>query len=179
MNRLLALSRFIDDINRHISKIACWLVLISCLVSAGNALVRYGINQSSNAWLEIQWYMFAAMFMLGAAYTLAKNEHVRVDIFYARLSTRGQIWVDLIGGLLFLLPAAAILTWLSWPVFYKVWVSGEMSSSAGGLIRWPVKIFLPLGFGLLVLQGVSEVIKRAAMLTGHLEANLHYERPLQ
>ncbi len=179
MKPLLAISRLIDEMNRHISKIACWLVLISCLVSAGNALVRYGINQSSNAWLEIQWYMFAAMFMLGAAYTLAKNEHVRVDIFYARLSTRGQIWVDLLGGLLFLLPAAAILTWLSWPVFYSVWVSNEISSSAGGLVRWPVKIFLPLGFGLLVLQGISEVIKRVAMLTGHLEANLHYERPLQ
>ena len=179
MQALLALSRLIDNINRHISKIACWLVLISCLVSAGNALVRYGINQSSNAWLEIQWYMFAAMFMLGAAYTLAKNEHVRVDIIYSHLSTRGQIWVDLMGGILFLLPAVVILTWLSWPVFYKVWVSGEMSSSAGGLIRWPVKLFLPLGFGLLVLQGVSEVIKRVAMLTGHLEADTHYERPLQ
>ena len=123
--------------------------------------------------------MFAAMFMLGASYTLAKNEHVRVDIFYARLSTRGQIWVDLLGGLLFLLPAAVILTWLSWPVFYNVWVSGEMSSSAGGLIRWPVKIFLPLGFGLLMLQGISEVIKRVAMLTGHMPVNLHYERPMQ
>lgn len=179
MKLLLTLSRLIDEANRRISRIACWLVLISCLVSAGNALVRYGINHSSNAWLEIQWYMFAAMFMLGASYTLAKNEHVRVDIFYARLSTRGQIWVDLLGGLLFLLPAAGILTWLSWPVFYNVWVSGEMSSSAGGLIRWPVKIFLPLGFGLLMLQGISEVIKRVAMLTGHMPVNLHYERPMQ
>lgn len=179
MKLLLTLSRLIDEANRRISQIACWLVLISCLVSAGNALVRYGINYSSNAWLEIQWYMFAAMFMLGASYTLAKNEHVRVDIFYARLSTRGQIWVDLLGGLLFLLPAAGILTWLSWPVFYNVWVSGEMSSSAGGLIRWPVKIFLPLGFGLLMLQGISEVIKRVAMLTGHMPVNLHYERPMQ
>jgi TRAP-type mannitol/chloroaromatic compound transport system permease small subunit len=104
---------------------------------------------------------------------------VRVDVIYAHLSTRAQIWIDLIGGILFLLPAAGILTWLSWPVFYQVWVSGEMSSSAGGLIRWPVKLFLPLGFGLLLLQGLSEVIKRAAMLTGHMEANLHYERPLQ
>lgn len=179
MKLLLTLSRLIDEANRRISQIACWLVLISCLVSAGNALVRYGINYSSNAWLEIQWYMFAAMFMLGASYTLAKNEHVRVDIFYARLSTRGQIWVDLLGGLLFLLPAAGILTLLSWPVFYNVWVSGEMSSSAGGLIRWPVKIFLPLGFGLLMLQGISEVIKRVAMLTGHMPVNLHYERPMQ
>ena len=179
MKPLLSLSRLIDEINRRISKIACWLVLLSCLVSGGNALTRYGLNMSSNAWLEIQWYMFAAMFMLGASYTLYKNEHVRVDILYARLSTRAQIWVDLLGGILFLLPAAGILTWLSWPVFYQVWVSGEMSSSAGGLIRWPVKLFLPLGFGLLVLQGVSEVIKRIAMLTGHMQAQLHYERSMQ
>ena len=166
MKLLLTLSRLIDEANRRISRIACWLVLISCLVSAGNALVRYGINHSSNAWLEIQWYMFAAMFMLGASYTLAKNEHVRGDIFYARLSTRGQIWVDLLGGLLFLLPAAVILTWLSWPVFYNVWVSGEMSSSAGGLIRWPVMMLIPLGFGLLLLQAFSELTKRFAYLKG-------------
>ena len=179
MKQLLALAHFVDTANRYISRIASALVLLACLVSAGNALSRYGLNLSSNAWLEIQWYMFAAMFMLGAAYTLCKNEHVRVDVIYARLSTRKQIWIDLLGGILFLLPAAGILTWLSWPTFYNVWVSGEMSSSAGGLIRWPVKIFLPLGFGLLVLQGISEIIKRIAMLTGHMPANLHYERPLQ
>lgn len=179
MQPLLLLARLIDEMNRRISRIACWLVLLACLVSAGNALTRYGLNLSSNAWLEIQWYMFAAMFMLGTSYTLCKNEHVRVDVVYAHLPTRAQIWIDLIGGILFLLPAAAILTWLSWPVFYQVWVSGEMSSSAGGLVRWPVKLFLPLGFGLLLLQGVSEIIKRIAMLTGHMEANLHYERPLQ
>lgn len=179
MKTLLVLSRWIDEANRHIGKIAIWMVLVSCVVSAGNALSRYGLNMSSNAWLEIQWPMFAAMFMLGASYTLAKNEHVRVDIFYAHVSTRTQIWIDLIGGLLFLLPAAVILAWLSWPVFYKVWVSNEMSGNAGGLVLWPVKIFLPLGFGLLVLQGLSEIIKRIAMLTGDMEANLHYERPLQ
>ena len=179
MKQLLALAHFVDTANRHISRIASALVLLACLVSAGNALSRYGLNLSSNAWLEIQWYMFAAMFMLGASYTLCKNEHVRVDVIYARLSTRKQIWIDLLGGILFLLPAVGILTWLSWPVFYGVWTSGEMSSSAGGLIRWPVKIFLPLGFGLLVLQGISEIIKRIAMLTGHMPANLHYERPLQ
>ena len=179
MKQLLALAHFVDTANRHISRIASALVLLACLVSAGNALSRYGLNLSSNAWLEIQWYMFAAMFMLGAAYTLCKNEHVRVDVIYARLSTRKQIWIDLLGGILFLLPAAGILTWLSWPVFYSVWTSGEMSSSAGGLIRWPVKIFLPLGFGLLVLQGISEIIKRIAMLTGHMPADQHYERPLQ
>lgn len=179
MNALLSLSHIIDHTNRRLSTIASWLVLLCCLISAGNALSRYGLNLSSNAWLEIQWYLFAAMFMLGASYTLCKNEHVRVDVFYAHVSTRKQIWIDLIGGLLFLLPAAAILAWLSWPVFYNSWMQGEMSSNAGGLIRWPVKLFLPLGFGLLVLQGLSEVIKRIAMLTGHLAPNLHYERPLQ
>ena len=179
MRLLLSLARVIDDANRLLSKIASVLVLLCCLISAGNALSRYGLNLSSNAWLEIQWYLFAAMFMLGASYTLCRNEHVRVDVIYSHVSTRKQIWIDLIGGLLFLLPAAAILAWLSWPVFYNSWMQGEMSSNAGGLIRWPVKLFLPLGFGLLVLQGVSEVIKRIAMLTGHLEANLHYARPLQ
>jgi len=179
MRLLLSFSQFIDKANRLLCTIASWLVLLCCLISAGNALSRYGLNLSSNAWLEIQWYLFAAMFMLGASYTLCKNEHVRVDVIYAHVSTRKQIWIDLIGGLLFLLPAAAILAWLSWPVFYNSWVQGEMSSNAGGLIRWPVKLFLPLGFGLLVLQGISEVIKRIAMLTGHLAPNLHYERPLQ
>ncbi len=179
MRLLLSLSHFIDSGNRLLGKIASWLVLLCCLISAGNALSRYGLNISSNAWLEIQWYLFAAIFMLGASYTLCKNEHVRVDVIYAHVSTRKQIWIDLIGGLLFLLPAAAILAWLSWPVFYNSWMQGEMSSNAGGLIRWPVKLFLPLGFGLLVLQGLSEVIKRIAMLTGHLKADVHYERPLQ
>jgi TRAP-type mannitol/chloroaromatic compound transport system permease small subunit len=179
MKPLLSLAHLIDEANRHLSKIASWLVLLCCVISAGNALSRYGLNMSSNAWLEIQWYMFAAMFMLGTSYTLCKNEHVRVDVLYSHISTRAQIWIDLVGGLLFLLPAAIILAWLSWPVFYNSWMQTEMSSNAGGLIRWPVKIFLPLGFGLLVLQGVSEVIKRIAMLTGHMEANLHYDRPLQ
>jgi TRAP-type mannitol/chloroaromatic compound transport system permease small subunit len=179
MKQLVAIAHVIDHANRHLSKIASWLVLLCCVISAGNALSRYGLNLSSNAWLEIQWYMFAAMFMLGASYTLCRNEHVRVDVIYSHISTRAQIWIDLIGGLLFLLPATVILAWLSWPVFYNAWLQGEMSSNAGGLIRWPVKLFLPLGFGLLVLQGVSEVIKRVAMLTGHMEANLHYERPLQ
>lgn len=179
MKPLLSLARFIDEANRHISKIACALVLLSCVISAGNALSRYGLNLSSNAWLEIQWHMFAAMFMLGASYTLCRNEHVRVDIIYSHVSTRAQIWIDLVGGLLFLLPAAGILAWLSWPVFYKVWVSGEMSGNAGGLVVWPIKIFLPLGFGLLTLQGISEVIKRVAMLSGHMKADSHYERPLQ
>ena len=179
MKSLLALSRFIDNANRHIGKIATWLVLISCVVSAANAMSRYTISVSSNAWLEIQWYMFAAMFMLGASHTLALNQHVRVDILFNQLSTRAQIWVDIFGGLLFLLPATVIMTWLSWPTFHEAWVGGEVSSNAGGLVRWPVKIFLPLGFLLLTVQGFSETIKRIAMLTGHMKADLHYERPMQ
>jgi len=154
-------------------------VLLSCLISAGNAFSRYAFSISSNAWLEIQWYMFGALVMLGASYTLKRNEHVRVDIVYTNLPTRAQIWVDIVGTLLFLLPAAVILTYLSWPIFHNAWVMDEMSNNAGGLIRWPVKIFLPLGFGLLSLQGFSELIKRIAMLTGHMKADLHYERPLQ
>ena len=179
MQALLALSRVIDAVNEKLGWIADALVLLSCLISAGNAFSRYAFSLSSNAWLEIQWYMFGALVLLGASYTLKKNEHVRVDIVYSNISTRKQIWVDLIGGILFLLPATLILTYLSWPVFYNSWEIGEVSTNAGGLVRWPIKIFLPIGFALLSLQGMSELIKRCAMLTGHMEAKLHYERPLQ
>lgn len=179
MKSLLRLSGWIDTLNFRLSLVATWLVLLSCLISAGNAFSRYTISVSSNAWLEIQWYMFGAMFMLGASYTLKRNEHVRVDIFYSGMSTRTQIWVDLLGGIFFLLPAMSMIGWLSWPVFANSWAINEMSSNAGGLIRWPIKIFLPLGFWLLTLQGLSEVIKRAAMLTGHLATDVHYERPMQ
>jgi len=176
---LLAFSRLIDRANEKLSVIADWLVLLSCLISAGNAFSRYAFSISSNAWLEIQWYMFGALVMLGASYTLNKNEHVRVDIVYANLPTRGQIWVDIVGGILFLLPATLIMSYLSWPVFHNSWVENEISGNAGGLIRWPIKIFLPLGFALLSLQGSSELIKRIAMLTGHMKVDLHYDRPLQ
>ena len=179
MHLLLTLSRGIDFLNAKLGWIADWLVLISCLISAANAFSRYAFSISSNAWLEIQWYMFGALVMLGASYTLQRNEHVRVDIVYTNLSTRRQIWIDVFGGILFLLPATLILTYLSWPIFHNSWVEGEVSSNAGGLVRWPIKIFLPLGFGLLSLQGFSELIKRIAMLTGHMKADLHYERPLQ
>lgn len=179
MQALLALSRVIDAVNEKLGWIADALVLLSCLISAGNAFSRYAFSLSSNAWLEIQWYMFGALVLLGASYTLKKNEHVRVDIVYSNISTRKQIWVDLIGGILFLLPATLILTYLSWPVFYNSWEIGEVSTNAGGLVRWPIKIFLPIGFALLSLQGISELIKRVAMLTGHMKADLHYERPLQ
>jgi TRAP-type mannitol/chloroaromatic compound transport system permease small subunit len=179
MKSLLALSRVIDAVNEKLSWIADWLVFLSCLISAGNAFSRYAFSVSSNAWLEIQWYMFGAVVMLGTSYTLKRNEHVRVDIVYSNLSTRKQIAIDIFGGILFLLPATLIMAYLSWPVFYNSWVEGEISGNAGGLIRWPIKIFLPLGFALLSLQGFSELIKRFAMLTGHMKADLHYERPLQ
>jgi TRAP-type mannitol/chloroaromatic compound transport system permease small subunit len=179
MKSLLALSRVIDAVNEKLSWIADWLVFLSCLISAGNAFSRYAFSVSSNAWLEIQWYMFGAVVMLGTSYTLKRNEHVRVDIVYSNLSTRKQIAIDIFGGILFLLPATLIMAYLSWPVFYNSWVEGEISGNAGGLIRWPIKIFLPLGFALLSLQGISELIKRFAMLTGHMKADLHYERPLQ
>ncbi len=179
MKALLAVSRFIDAANERLSVIADGLVLLSCLISAGNAFSRYAFSISSNAWLEIQWYMFGALVLLGASYTLKRNEHVRVDIVYSNLSTRGQIWVDIVGAILFLLPATIILCYLSWPIFHNSWVENEVSMNAGGLVRWPIKIFLPLGFGLLSLQGISELIKRIAMLTGAMEADLHYERPLQ
>jgi TRAP-type mannitol/chloroaromatic compound transport system permease small subunit len=179
MKLCLALSRGIDKMNERIGFLAEWLVLLSCLISAGNAFSRYAFGLSSNAWLEIQWYMFAAVVMLGASFTLKKNEHVRVDIVYANVSTRRQIGIDVFGSIFFLLPATIIMAYLSWPIFYNSWMLGETSVNAGGLIRWPVKILLPIGFVLLTLQGISELIKRVAMLTGHMKADLHYERPLQ
>jgi TRAP-type mannitol/chloroaromatic compound transport system permease small subunit len=179
MQGLLALSRAIDAMNEKLGVIADWLVLLSCLISAANAFSRYAFSISSNAWLEIQWYMFGAMVLLGASYTLKRNEHVRVDIVYSNVPTRTQIGIDIFGGILFLLPATLIMAYLSWPIFYNAWAHGEISGNAGGLIRWPVKIFLPIGFALLSLQGISELIKRVAMLTGHMKADLHYERPLQ
>ena len=179
MNLLLRLSRGIDAVNARLGWVADWLVLLSCLISAGNAFSRYAFGISSNAWLEIQWYMFGALVMLGASYTLKKNEHVRVDIVYSNVSTRRQIRIDIFGFILFMLPATAIMTYLSWPIFHNSWLLGEVSGNAGGLLRWPIKIVLPLGFALLTLQGISERIKRIAMLTGHMQADLHYERPLQ
>jgi TRAP-type mannitol/chloroaromatic compound transport system permease small subunit len=179
MKRLLALSRVIDALNEKLGVVADWLVLLSCLISAGNAFSRYAFSISSNAWLEIQWYMFGALVLLGASYTLKRNEHVRVDIVYSNVSTRKQIGIDIFGGILFLLPATLIMAYLSWPIFYNAWAHGEISGNAGGLLRWPIKIFLPIGFALLSLQGISELIKRIAMLTGHMKPDLHYERPLQ
>lgn len=168
MKALLALARLIDALTERVGRLTIWLVLIATIISAGNALARYTLGESSNAWLEIQWYLFGAMFLLAAGYTLKHNGHVRIDIFYNRFSARGQAWIDLAGGLLFLLPMAGLLAWLAWPIFMDAWMTQEMSPDAGGLVRWPVKLLLPIGFALLALQGLAEVIKRIGVLSGHL-----------
>ena len=176
---LLRLSQLIDHMNERFGCVANWLVLLACIISAGNAMIRYAFDNSSNGWLEVQWYMFAIMVMLGAPYTLKRNEHVRVDIVYLNLSERGQLWVDIIGGVLFLLPACILLGWLSWPFFYQSFLVGEQSSNAGGLIRWPIKLILPFGFAILALQGISEIIKRVGALKGYVQIDARYERPTQ
>ena len=176
---LLRLSQLIDFMNEQLGRVANWLVLLACLISAGNAMIRYAFDNSSNGWLEVQWYMFALVVMLGAPYTLKRNEHVRVDIVYLNLSERGQNWVDILGGLLFLMPAMIILGWLSWPFFYQSFLVGEWSGNAGGLIRWPIKFVLPAGFALLALQGISEIIKRIGALHGYVQIDARYERPTQ
>ncbi len=168
MKTLLALAGRIDALTERVGRTVIWLVLAATLISAGNALVRHVAGESSNAWLEIQWYLFGAMFMLAAGYTLKHNGHVRIDVFYNRFGHRGRAWIDLAGGLLFLLPMAVLLAWLSWPMFHEAWTSRELSPDAGGLVRWPVKLLLPLGFALLALQGVAEIIKRIGVLRGHL-----------
>jgi TRAP-type mannitol/chloroaromatic compound transport system permease small subunit len=176
---LLRLSQAIDWINNRLAKVANILILLSCLVSAGNASMRYAFSMSSNAWLEIQWYMFAGIVMLGTSYTLKVNEHVRVDLFYGMASPRARLWIDTVGLSLFLLPATALFAYLSWPLFKLSWDLQELSSNAGGLIRWPVKLVIPAGFALLTLQGISELIKRVAMLVGAYDLDTRYERPVQ
>ena len=179
MKPLLALASLIDWINDRFGTLAKWAVTLACAISAGNAFIRYGLDISSNAWLEIQWYLFAVCVMLGASHVLRLNEHVRVDIFYGKLSSRGRVWIDLLGLVFFLLPAMAVLLYYSWPLFLSMYRSGEMSSNAGGLIRWPAMAMLPLGFALVALQGLSELIKRIGWLTHACELSIQYERPLQ
>lgn len=166
MQLLLALSRLIDAINARIGQAASWLVLVVVLISAGNAVVRKLFNVSSNGLLEIQWYLFSAIFLLAAAYTLQKNEHIRIDLLVGKLSARGQAVVDIVGTLLFLMPVCYLLISFGWPMFLDAWNSGEMSSDAGGLVRWPVFLLIPVGFALLMAQGLSELIKRVAFLQG-------------
>jgi TRAP-type mannitol/chloroaromatic compound transport system permease small subunit len=163
---LLYLSHFVDSLNEVVGKVVYWLILVSVLVSSGNASVRYAFSRSSNGWLEIQWYLFSAVFLLGAGYTLLHNEHVRIDIIYGRLKPRSRAWIDLLGGIFFLLPMTLLITRLAWPVFLDSWRLHEYSTDSGGLIRWPVKLLIPVGFSLLSLQGVSEIIKRIAFLKG-------------
>ncbi len=178
MSGLLRLSRAIDGINLAFGRFAEWLVLAVILVGAGTAGLRSLFNYGSNALIEIQWYFFGAIVLLGAAATLIHNEHVRVDLIYGMLSRRGKLIVDIIGLIFFLLPGALFLAWLSWPVFAAAWQSGETSSNYGGLARWPILLALPLGFALLALQGISELIKRVAALKGEAAAP-DYVRPTQ
>jgi len=166
MQALLALSRLIDRMNEHIGRAVYWLVLAAVLLSAGNAIVRKIFSVSSNAYLEAQWYLFSAVFLLCAGYTLLRNEHVRIDILVGKLSAKAQAWVDIFGTVLFLLPMATLIMWLSWSYFVRAYTQNEISGSAGGLTIWPARLLLPVGFALLVLQGVSELIKRVAFVTG-------------
>jgi TRAP-type mannitol/chloroaromatic compound transport system permease small subunit len=166
MRGLLELARLIDAINERIGRASVWLVLITVLICATNAITRKAFDLSSNAALEIQWYLFSAIFLLGASWTLMRNEHVRIDVLAGRLSPRAQNWIDVFGIVAFLLPMSVLILWLSWPVFTLAWHSGEMSSNPGGLIRWPVRLLVPVGFFLLTLQGFSELIKRVAFLRG-------------
>lgn len=202
MKSLLLVTRAIDGLNRRIGIAAIYLVLFAALLSAFNALVRYSVGslvwlddnlgagglfggllaaygRNSNALLEAQWYMFAGMVMLGAAWTLKVNEHVRVDLLYGAVSERTRTWIDLLGGLFFLLPICLLMVYFTWPWFVQSWLTDEGSSNAGGLVRWPVKLALPLGFALVGLQGVSEIIKCVLALTTGYVREYAYEKPLQ
>lgn len=174
------LSRGIDALNGAIGKLCAVLCLAAALISAGNAFTRYLFKVSSNGALEIQWYLFSAMFLLAAAYTLKANEHVRVDVIYGGLSDRNKLWLDLVCTILFLVPFAALMTYLSWRyLFLPAWFGDEQSSAPGGLVRWPAKLLPVIGFGLLFLQAISEIIKRAAALHGDIHVDTTYEKPVQ
>ena len=168
MTLLLRMSRLIDALNERVGHAVYWLILVAVIVSAGNATVRYLFDMSSNSWLELQWYLFSAVFLLAAGYTLLHNEHVRIDVVYGHLPPRVRAWIDLIGGVFFLLPMALIIMVLSWPIVVESFGRNEYSGDAGGLLRWPVKILIPIGFLLLTLQGVSEIIKRIGFLLGRI-----------
>jgi TRAP-type mannitol/chloroaromatic compound transport system permease small subunit len=175
MSFLLGLSRLIDKFNDQIGRLVRWLVLAAVLISAGNAIVRKMFDMSSNAMLEIQWYLFAGVFMLGAGYAFLRNVHVRIDFISSKLSKRTNAVIDAAGIVVFLIPLCVILGWLSWPLFYNAWVTGEMSSNAGGLIRWPVLGLIPLGFAILLAQAFSELIKRVAFLRGDIPEPISME----
>ena len=166
MQSLLALSRAIDAMNTRIGRFVFWLVLVVTLVSSGNALIRYAFDRSSNAFLEMQWYMFSAIFLLCAPYTLLRNDMVRIDVIYSRLSRKVQDWIEILGICGFLLPFAIGVLYLSWPWFLQAYTRGEMSSNAGGLLIWPARLLVPIGFALLTLQGISQLIKQVAWMRG-------------
>jgi TRAP-type mannitol/chloroaromatic compound transport system permease small subunit len=166
MNALLKLSQLIDSITEFVGRSIIWVVLVVTLISCGNAVMRYTINYSSNAFLEIQWYLFAVIFLFGAGYTLKKNEHVRIDLIAGKFSKRGQAMIDIFGIIFFLMPMAIAIMWMSWPIFLLALKTNEMSSNAGGLILWPARLMVPVGFFLLVMQGISELIKKVGFLQG-------------
>lgn len=168
MAPFLPLSRFIDAISIGLGKFVMWLILAATAISAGNAVMRKAFNVGSNAYLEIQWYLFAAVFMLGVGYVMLKNAHVRIDFVATHLSKRANATIDAIGIVVFTIPLAIIMVNLGWPIFARAFMSGEMSQNSGGLIRWPVVMLVPLGFALLIMQAISELIKRLAFLTGDL-----------
>ncbi len=176
MHALIKISAAIDTLNERVGRVAIWAILAAVLVSTLNAVVRKAFNVSSNAFLELQWYLFSATVLLCAGYTLLRNEHVRIDVIVGRFSKRVQNWIDVFGIVFFLLPMTCLVLWLSWPVFVSSFVSGEHSSSAGGLIVWPARLLVPLGFALLTLQGLSELIKRIAFLRGLIADPLEKER---
>jgi TRAP-type mannitol/chloroaromatic compound transport system permease small subunit len=166
MQSLLKVSRLIDALNERIGRWVYWLVLVAVLLSAGNAIVRKLFNMSSNAFLELQWYLFSAIFLFCAGYTLLRNEHVRIDVITGRLSAKAQTWIDVLGTVFFLLPMAILFIYLSWPIFVRTFTHNEISTNAGGLLIWPARLLVPIGFTLLALQGFSELVKRIAFLTG-------------
>lgn len=179
MHQLRRLSQWIDRLSQAAATVAVVLVLLCALISVGNALSRYLFDRSSNAWLEMQWYMFAAIVMLGAAHLLCKNGHIRIDLLYLRLSQRQKLYLDLFGLLLFVIPFCLAMVIYGWPWFLEAWEINERSANAGGLIRWPVKILIPIGFALLILQAISECIKRILALQGEGEFDDTYQRPQQ
>jgi len=166
MQALLKASRLIDRLNEFLGRWVAWLVLAAVVLSAGNAIVRKIFNMSSNSMLELQWYFFSAVFLLCAGYTLLRNEHVRIDIIVGRFSVRTQTWVDVLGTIFFLIPMTLLFIYMSWPVFIRTYTHGEISTNAGGLLIWPARLLVPIGFTLLLLQGLSELTKRIAFLAG-------------
>ena len=179
MSALLKFASGMDQVSHRFGQIASWTVLLAAMISAGNAFIRYGLDWSSNGLLEIQWYLFAWMVMVGAPYVLKVNEHVRVDLVYGKLKGNGPVYVDIFGLVVFLMPVMGFLTWLSFPYFWNTLVTGEYSSNAGGLIRWPATLAMPVGFAMVWLQGLAELIKRVAYLRGEYAMDTHYEKPLQ